>query len=250
MKTLSSGLFSGRNFLLALSIAANIVLTLTCLIAFQKLTTVYTDYRHFRTLPVGVSNAGTLASTDNAVVLFGDSRVELWTPLPALSGKNIFNAGVVGETTTEMRRRFDNDVLRHNPQTVVIQAGVNDLTASVTRNIPTPMLVRERMFENLEYFVSTLTAAGTQVVLTSIIPNKDLNPLRKLFWHPTLQQTITSSNQKLRQLAEKHQAIWLDIDDVFVDTENEVRTDLYMDTLHIKSEAYAQINRRLNELFQ
>ena len=63
-------------------------------------------------------------------------------------------------------------------------------------------------------------------------------------------QTISSSNLKLQQMAEKHQAIWLDIDDVFVDTENEVRTDLYMDTLHIKSEAYAQINKRLYELFQ
>ena len=250
MKTLSTGLLSGKNILLALSIATNIVLILTCLIAFQKLTTVYTDYRHFRALPVGVSNAGMSATADNAVVLFGDSRVELWTPPPVLTGKKTINAGVAGETTTEMRRRFDNDVLRHNPQTVIIQAGVNDLTASVTRNIPTPIQLREKMFENLEYFVSTLTAAGTQVVLTSIIPNKELNPLRKLFWHPTLLQTISSSNLKLQQLAEKHQAIWLDIDDVFVDTDNAVRAGLYKDTLHINSEAYAQINARLNKLFQ
>ena len=248
MNKLSSELLSVKNVLLALSIATNIVLILACLIAFQKLKTVYTDYRHFRSLPVGISSASTSAAADNAVVLFGDSRVEKWTPLPMLAGRKVINAGVTGETTSEMRRRFDNDVLRLKPQSVIIQAGMKDLTASITRDIPTPLKLRERMFENLEYFVSTLTAAGTQVVITSIIPNKDLNLLRKLFWHPTLQQSVDSANLELQQLAEKHQAIWLDINNVFVDTNNTVRADLYRDTLHIKSIAYLQINELLNEL--
>jgi len=135
-----------------------------------------------------------------AAILFGDSRVETWTPLPDLPGNYVINAGVTGETTSEMRRRFDTDVLRLKPQTVIIQAGMNDLTASVTRNIPTPQLLLDRMFANLEYFVTTLTATGTRVVITSIIPNKDLNLLRKVFWHSELQQSVTDANTRLKQM--------------------------------------------------
>ncbi len=249
MRLLSSERSVRKNIFLALSMATNIVLLAACAIALQKMKTVYTDYRHFRSLPVGISEASTSAVVDNAVVLFGDSRVETWTPLPALSGKTVINAGVTGETTSEMRRRFDNDVLRLKPQTVIIQAGMNDLTASVTRNIPTPQLILDRMFDNLEFFVSTLTESGTQVVVTSIIPNKDLNLLRKVFWHPDLQKSVTDTNQQLKKLAEKHQAIWLDINDVFIDSNNTVRTELYRDTLHVKSPAYVQVNELLNKLF-
>ena len=169
--------------------------------------------------------------------------------MPALDGKSVINAGVAGETTSEMRRRFENDVLRLEPDTVIIQAGINDLTASVTRDITTPELLQPRMFENLEYFISTLSAAGTQVVLTSIIPNKDLNPFRKLFWRPVLQQSVADSNSQLRQLAEQHQAVWLDINHVFVDESNSVRADLYRNTLHINAVAYAKLNQIIEKLF-
>jgi len=235
--------------LLTLSIATNIVLLLACAVAFQNIKTIYTDYRHFRSLPVGVSEASTSAVVDHAVLLFGDSRVETWAPLPALPGKHVINAGVTGETTSEMRRRFEKDVLRLQPQTVIIQAGMNDLTASVTRDIPTPELLRARMFENLEYFLSMLNATGSRVVLTSIIPNKDLNLFRQLFWHPVLQKSVASSNSQLKLLAEKHQAIWLDISHIFKDEESSIRTDLYRDTLHVNALAYRRVNEIVEALF-
>jgi len=249
MKVLSTERLSGKNILLVLSLVTNIVLLVICATALAKIKTVYTDFRHFRALPVGISEASTSAAVDNAVVLFGDSRVETWAPLPELSGKNIINAGVTGETTSEMRRRFENDVLRLRPETVIIQAGMNDLTASVTRNIQTPQLHVDRMFENLEYFVSTLTAAGTKVVITSIIPNKDLNLLRKIFWHPHLQQSVTDANRRLQQMAEEHEAVWLDINDIFVNTDKRVRASPYRDTQHITSPAYVKVNKLVGELF-
>jgi len=238
-----------NKIVLIFSIATNIVLLLACAIALQTIKTVYTDYRYFRSLPVGNSEASTSAVVENSVILFGDSRVETWTPLPALPGKNVINAGVTGETTSEMRRRFEKDVLRLHPQTVIIQAGMNDLTASLTRNIPAPQQLRDRMIENLEYFVSTLRAADSRVILTSIIPNQDLNLLRKLFWHPDLRQSVSNANRQLQALAQKHQAIWLDINDVFITPDNKVRTELYRDTLHVKAPAYAQVNGLIGEVF-
>lgn len=238
-----------KNSILAASLLANIALLLACFVILEKTRKVYTDYRHFRALPVGVSEASSVTPADNTVVLFGDSRVETWAPLPELPGKTVINAGVTGETTSEMRRRFESDVLRLQPETVLIQAGMNDLTASVTRDIPTPRLLLDRMFANLEYFVSTLSEAGTEVILTPVIPNKDLNPVRKLFWHPVLQASVADTNQKLKHMAEQYNAVWLDISPIFFDNENRVRAELYKDTLHVKSPAYLQVNKQVEALF-
>lgn len=227
----------------------NLILLAVCAVAFLKLQSLYADFRHFRALPTGISEASSATNIEHPIVLFGDSRVETWSPLPSIDRKNIINAGVTGETTTEMRRRFDNDVLRLQPEAVVIQAGINDLTAIATRRIPDSQQLRQRMLDNLEYFVSTLTAIDTRVILTSIIPNKNLNLLRKMFWHPTLQQSVADTNTQLQLLAEKYQATWLDINPVFVDPNDSVRSEMYRDTLHVNLPAYMQVNELVEALF-
>lgn len=58
-----------------------------------------------------------------AVVLFGDSIAQRWgRPLPYT-----VNRGVGGETTAEMAKRFDRDVLALKPRGVVLVGGANDL---------------------------------------------------------------------------------------------------------------------------
>lgn len=249
MKIPFAKLITTSNLLLLASIVANVALLLACAILFSKLKTLYVDYRHFRGLPVGVSEASQSDVSENVVILFGDSRVETWKPLPNIAGKTIVNAGVTGETTSEMRRRFEHDVLRLKPETVIIQAGMNDLTANVTLNIPNPEQHLQRMHANLEYFVSTLTTMGVQVILTSVIPNSDLNLLRKAFWNTSLPATVADSNNKLKQLAGDYRATWLDISHVFHDQDNKIRSNLYRDTLHINPFAYELVNAIIEDQF-
>jgi lysophospholipase L1-like esterase len=239
---------SVKNLIIAALTLICAVLLLVCTVAVQKLQTVYVDYRHYRALPVGVSAASNTNPVANTIVLFGDSRVQMWKPAPGAPGRVIINAGIAGETTTEMRRRFERDVLRLKPQQVVIQAGMNDLTAWATRNIPSADAHRERLLENMAYFVATLTDNNVSVVLTSVIPNTELNALRKIFWRPALRQAVDDTNRQLQQLAASYQADWLDVSPLFVDDNNRVRSELYVDTLHITSEAYTQINRQLEPL--
>lgn len=240
---------SGKNLTIAALVLICAALLLVCSMAVQKLQTVYVDYRHYRALPIGVSAASNAIPTENTVVLFGDSRVQMWKPAPSVSsGRVVVNAGIAGETTTEMRRRFEHDVLRLKPERVVIQAGMNDLTAWATRNIPAADTHRERLLENMAYFVATLTENNVSVVITSVIPNTELNALRRIFWRPALRQAVDETNRQLQQLAATYQADWLDVTPLFVDDNNRVRSELYVDTLHITSEAYTQINRQLEPL--
>ena len=49
------------------------------------------------------ANASLPAKSQWRVVLFGDSRVSEWSPLPPVDGVEFVNRGINGETTAQMR---------------------------------------------------------------------------------------------------------------------------------------------------
>ena len=61
------------------------------------------------------------------VVLFGDSRISLWSPVIRLDRCEIVNRGWSGETTSQGLLRLDRDVIALRPRMVLIQEGINDL---------------------------------------------------------------------------------------------------------------------------
>ncbi|OED35541.1 hypothetical protein AB833_30480 [Chromatiales bacterium (ex Bugula neritina AB1)] len=246
-------LSTGKSIVLALSLLVNIALLAGLYVLSNKFRYLYIDYRHFRSQEIGVSSATLTDSTDQTlqkIVLFGDSRIETWDPLPSLDNFSILNAGVIGETTTEMRRRFTTDVLRHTPEVVVIQAGINDLTAAATRDIPEPDALISAMHRNIEYFLSELEKSNTQVLLFSIIPTNEFNLLRKFFWSPSLGESIEASNRKLQALAAKYNAQWIDVTSDYEDENKNPRAELFADTLHINSQGYKVLNNRLTSLLK
>lgn len=235
-----------KNLLLPLSLAINLALAAVCGYLFLKSRASYIDYRYFRALPVGSSDASTMetgrAGENQTVILFGDSRVEEWAPLPKLEQHHFLNAGVSGETTSEMRRRFNNDVIRLSPDTVIIQAGMNDLTAAATRGMPQPELIAKRMHENMHYFLTELADRNIRVIVTSIIPHSTLTIPRRLFWSTELTQSVTNSNAKFEKLAQDTNAEWLSLDSLFLDTQKKPVTEIFRDTLHLKKTGYEKLN--------
>jgi len=238
-----------RWILLALSLLANVVLLASCLFIFLQFKKNYINYRHYRALPVATSQATTAQATETDIVLFGDSRVETWYPELASETHTIINAGVSGETTSEMRKRFEQDVLRLQPEHVLIQAGMNDLTASVTRGIDKSVQYIPTMHDNLHYFISTLKRHDINVIVTSIIPNKRLNITRRMLWHNNLEAAVEQANVKLKQLTETLGADWIDLDPLFLDSSGNPLNSLYWDTLHINYQGYDVLNARIEEYF-
>ena len=236
-----------KHKLLLFSAAANILLSMCCILLLSELKQTYTDYRHFRSLGIGTSQATTAESRDNSIVLFGDSRIETWGPAPYSDKYTFINAGVTGETTTEMRRRVERDVIALNPDYVLIQAGVNDLTAAVTKGIKQPDQLVSTMHENFEFFIETLERQNINVIVTSILPALHLNTARKVFWHDTLSKEINLANSKLKATTEALNADWLNLDPLFLDESSQPATDLYYDTLHINKQGYRVLNATLKE---
>ena len=235
-----------------LSVAANIGLLLVCIFIFSELKKVYTHYRHYRVLQIGTSQATSVTAPldDNTIVLFGDSRIGTWYPDLVSDRFTFINAGVAGETTVEMKRRFQQDVLRLQPEYVLIQAGINDLTASVTKGMEQPEKRLQEMHSNLEFFISSLEQQGIDVIVTSIIPNSRLNLFRRQFWFNTLDDKVRKANSKLQQTTLQAGAEWVDLDPLFLDEHGNPVKELYFDALHINDEGYVVLNSHLQEYLQ
>jgi sialidase-1 len=93
----------------------------------------------------------------------------------------VINAGVGGNHTDHARARFERDVLAGNPDIVIIQFGINDAAVDVWKVPPEaePRVTLERFEANLRYFVASLKARGSRIILMTP------NPLR---WTPKLRE--------------------------------------------------------------
>ena len=241
-----------KNKFLLFSVAVNIGLLLAFIFVFSELKKVYTHYRHYRVLQIGTSQATSVTAPldDNTIVLFGDSRIGTWYPDLVSDRFTFINAGVAGETTVEMKRRFQQDVLRLQPEYVLIQAGRNVLTASVTKGMEQPEKRLQEMHSNLEFFISSLEQQGIDVIVTSIIPNSRLNLFRRQFWFNTLDDKVRKANSKLQQTTLQAGAEWVDLDPLFLDEHGNPVKELYFDALHINDEGYVVLNSHLQEYLQ
>jgi lysophospholipase L1-like esterase len=239
-----------KQWLLLLSLALNAVLVLVCMSTLKTAQKYYTEYRYFRPLAHGTSESTDLPADhgdSTVVVMYGDSRISQWDPLPSLPNTTFIDAGIAGETTTEMRRRIEHDVLRHKPDIILVQSGMNDLTASITKGIPDPQGMLVEMKTNLEYLTQVFKESGATVVLTPVLPGKPLNFQRKMFWHNELDQRVGETNDFLNGLATQQGVEWLDLSRALYNDNNELRVDWYIDALHVQKPAYEALNELVEQ---
>ena len=234
--------------LLRLSLLLNLLGIGLLVALIWQLQSLYSDYRYHRTLVQGSSQASTAAPTQTdakTIVLLGDSRISEWRPALQIEGYQIINAGVGGESTIEIQRRLERDVLRLKPDIVILQAGINDLTAASTRGMQDPEAFRRQVISNIGSIVDTLTAHGIRVVLTPIIPAQQLNLPRRVFWIGDLHASVSNANLLLRGVARDRGASWFDINQPVTNAKRQAIPSMYSDTLHLNQTAYKQLNQAL-----
>lgn len=78
------------------------------------------------------------------------------------SGNGYIDKGISGQNTTQMRARFNKDVIALNPKVFVIMGGTNDIAQGVDADV---------IFGNVEWMAAQAKAAGIEVVICSITPN-------------------------------------------------------------------------------
>lgn len=126
-------------------------------------------------------NDGILQAGSYTIVCFGDSttvesqrgivyaqNLKAELPLYEITGK-VINAGVPSDTTETARKRFEKDVLVHDPDLVIIQLGLNDSCIDVWRTTNSRVSL-STYISNLTFFTQTLKARGSKVVLMTTNP--------------------------------------------------------------------------------
>ncbi len=125
------------------------------------------------------------------IVAFGDSTtarrgpLKIYADLIAQSNPKdwIINAGIGGHNTEHARKRFERDVLEENPDTVIIQFGINDSAVDVWKkpSAAEPRVPLKTYETNLRQFVTALKSKNTEVILMTPNPLRWTDKLKKMY---------------------------------------------------------------------
>lgn len=178
------------------------------------------------------------------VLFYGDSRAADWPPL-ALPGLLFVNRGIPGQTSSEALRRWTSYTAPLHPDIIVLQIGINDLTAVSFFPEETANLVVQCQ-NNIRQLVSQATASGAIVVLTTIFPAGNLHLGYREFGMLEIGPQVVEVNNYLATLAGP-KVILFDAYTLLFEN-GLVKGEYTLDLLHLNSAGYAALNRALAPL--
>jgi lysophospholipase L1-like esterase/predicted neuraminidase len=186
--------------------------------------------------PLALLHAADVPATEPVtIVAFGDSTTavrgstKVYTSVlqEELRNVRVINAGVSGNTTEMGRKRFEQDVLLHQPQIAIIQFGINDAAVDVWKTPPAAesRVSLERYEANLRHFVQTLKSKNARVVLMTPNPLRWTPKLKEMYGKPPYQpENVDGFNAPLapyceaaRRVAREEGAELLDMQQAFVE---------------------------------
>ncbi len=149
------------------------------------------------------------------VLLFGDSRIQQWRPLPPVPNHDVVNRGRGDETTAQGLLRLERDVLSLEPDVVVIQYGVNDLK-SIGIFLDEADQIEFTCLSNLRRMVGAIHDSGSEVIILTILPVGRPALSRRTTWSDRTIAAIDRVNRELRAITDPDDGVWvIDCDSLF-----------------------------------
>ncbi|EDY82905.1 GDSL-like lipase/acylhydrolase domain protein [Verrucomicrobiia bacterium DG1235] len=220
---------------------------------FKKATLFYAREAEVRIEPVSdlyaEKNAQIRAAkkTKPRLIIFGESRCGMWrSKHPKNWGDiEIVNRGIGGETTPQILRRLESDVLSLDPDIVILQMGDNDLkTMAVLPGTKNKTI--EQTYDNITQIAKTLSDNGIEVILTTIFPPGPIEFLRKPLWSDEVNESIDHVNQRL--LAFEYPKVTPVDCDAILREGKYIKPEYSRDTLHLTRRGYEALNLGLEPL--
>jgi lysophospholipase L1-like esterase len=240
-RTVLSG---GMLLVLALSLTVNVLLYRRAELNYMLLTETQLDPYGLRHPDFPPDAASGPAHGLPLVVFLGDSRARDW-PAPSVAGYRFISRGVGGQTTAQVRGRFDEQVAPRAPRVVVLQAGINDLKSIGVLPHRRDEIVADCK-ANLRALVERARAGGATVILTTIFPPGPVSPERRTVWSPEIERAVEDVNADVRTLEGDHVVV-LDAWSI-LQQHGRLRNGYGLDTLHLNARGYAALNIELTRL--
>lgn len=249
-----SGSNSGSHVLWRWGILAVVVLvaaasTVLSLVLYLYVLGLYRSEQLLRMDPTGAAHfvpENTALPTPNAgqarLVLFGDSRLAMWSPLPSVDGCDVVNRAWSGETTAQALLRLDRDVIALRPRTVVIQYGINDLKGIGLFPEQEDAII-EQCLRNLKSMVARLRDRKVEVVLLTIFPVGPVRLIRRPIWSDRVLGAVARINRELAALAGPGVVV-IDCDPALA-AGGRMRGPLAADEFHLTLRGYQVLNEFL-----
>ncbi len=232
--------------LTAASLAANVFLLRRSLHLLRRWREVLLDPLGLRAYAAGALQPEPPRDS-RLVVFFGDSRAASWEP-PAVPGFTFVNRGINGESSAQALGRISPHLAGLKPDIVVLQVGVNDLWSSLY--FPEQrQAITAGALHNLERIVQELQQLPAQVILVTVFPLGELDPVERLMGWQSVQADITTLNAALQPLAGGNLHL-LDSAAVLAGPDGYVLPEYSLDALHINSAGYAALNQALTRMLQ
>ena len=175
-------------------------------------------------------------SAENRVIFYGNSITDSWASLfpEMFPGKHYLGRGISVQTTPQMLVRFPQDVIRLEPDVVVILAGTNDIAGNTGPSTQT------MIEDNIVSMVDLALANSISVVLCSVLPVSDYP------WKPGLNPgpKIVELNAWMRQLAQNEGLVYVDYHSEMVNDSLGLARELTYDGVHPNQAGY-QVMARL-----
>ncbi len=181
------------------------------------------------------------------VVFLGDSRVLSW-PAPKLPNYEFMNRGIGGQTSAQIKGRFDQHIRPLQPDIVVLQLGINDLkTIGLFPEKKAEIIANCR--ENIREVVQKSQELGAVVILTTIFPFGDIPLARKPFWSDDILPAVQEINAHIATLGGEGIIIF-DTFSILADDRGMMPASYRLDELHYNQRGYEKLNQEFTELLK
>lgn len=208
---------------------------------------IYRQYKKVRIDPSGSleyrlfnSYAGSKSTARKRIVLFGDSRIYQWFPLPDIEGCEIINRGLPGETSAQSLLRIENDLIMLKPDIAIIQIGGNDCN-SIGALPEMENYITDNCIQNISVIIEKIRNNKIKAIILSIFPYGTVYPYRLPLWSDMVIYSRIVVNKKIMEYNSDETRI-LDCDKVFLDNSNKLKRDYSCGLLHMNQNGYNKLN--------
>ena len=207
----------------------------------------FADVQRVRADPLGLSiyrgqEVPAVPAGARRVVLFGDSRAQMWATPDSAPGYQFVNRGIGSQSTSQILGRFEHDLAPLRPDVVVLELGINDLK-TIALFPEQERAIVARVEENIATLVQRVRALHATVVLVTVFP---VGPVA-WSWRPIWSERVPAAVAEVNAYLEGLRAVdvrLLHAEEVLLDDAGEIRSSFALDMLHLTPEAYATLNAR------
>jgi lysophospholipase L1-like esterase len=198
-----------------------------------------------------LAEENTMSTQQANLIITGASYAQGWT-ISEIGCLKVSNTGITGQVSTEVRNRFQQDVLAAKPKAVIIWGYINDFSNS-PREVADQ--TKETAFENVKAMAEAAQQAGiTPVLATEItmgLPDSIIDTLvrwinnirGKQSFQDYISSNVMAVNEQVRAYAKQNGFPVLDIEKVMTNEAGNRKVGFYTeDYSHITKQAYQALD--------